>query len=254
MLLVRRSSLRFPQQTHRNYAQISHKRPLVIPQYHLPIRTIEAELRSITEVGKSRCRNMRKAAGKEERIPAVLMIPGQDPVYLKVRASTITKFMNDNHFLGRRYNLVVNDRTYDVYPCTLGVHPVTYIPESCTFSLWNGHPKVLWDPERRKIERRGENEIINYNKLNIQLKEISKYMKDQLSRSSVEVHGLDEIYATYNPNARSERLKSGETLESETLQMLEKYWKDPKSLVLSLEKEERDVDEIHEVVEDEEDQ
>eukprot|EP01126_Amoeba_proteus_P045408 TRINITY_DN507_c0_g2_i2.p1 TRINITY_DN507_c0_g2~~TRINITY_DN507_c0_g2_i2.p1 ORF type:complete len:240 (-),score=12.02 TRINITY_DN507_c0_g2_i2:580-1299(-) len=148
MLLVRRSSLRFPQQTHRNYAQISHKRPLVIPQYHLcvieltfgqtkqsrrrfithssysPIRTIEAELRSITEVGKSRCRNMRKAAGKEERIPAVLMIPGQDPVYLKVRASTITKFMNDNHFLGRRYNLVVNDRTYDVYPCTLGVHPV----------------------------------------------------------------------------------------------------------------------------------
>lgn len=90
----------------RSYAQIAHNRPLVVPRYDEPPRELSAFTRSLAETGRRKCIKMRKPYGSKKRIPGMLLMGKNDPIYLSLNPAAIKTFLTYDHFLGKRYMLV----------------------------------------------------------------------------------------------------------------------------------------------------
>lgn len=90
----------------RSYAQIAHNRPLVVPRYDEAPRELSAVTRSLEETGRRKCIKMRQPYGSKKRIPGLLLMGKNDPIYLALNPAAIKTFLTYDHFLGKRYMLV----------------------------------------------------------------------------------------------------------------------------------------------------
>jgi len=200
---------------------------------------------------------MRSKTGKDQRIPGVLMCGGQrDPVMISLTPGAIQRYVEEDHFLGRRYTLTIDSTTvYSVYPTHLEVNPVNFFPMSVCFSIWNGKPRILWTPKQREHYRPWEKGYIKRLDLMTKLRDINRQYKEEVKRiPKIGCIGWDEeevaaIYGKKDPGVRYLTFK--EEMETE---VLSKYWYAPDHQVLLLEKEEMNRDEPmqDEVDEDEE--
>lgn len=232
----------------RSYAQIAHNIYAVVPQYDLPPRPMEAWTRSKTQLGSAASRKMRKQQGLKARIPGVLMIPGQEPVLLTVNPSSIQKWLLKEHFLGRRYLLSIDGKEpIEVYPTTLGMHPITYYPQSVAFATWKGTmPRQRLAPEMRFKIRKFDEMYLKEENLFRSIEEINKRLREDARKPSPVRFEVPESfvkpYETTAPRTRSI------SLSEEVRDMIVAS---RSGEILKLEPEEYDRDEVMQIEEEE---
>jgi len=231
----------------RTYAQLCHRRPIVVQRYKEEPRDLVAETRPLTESGKSYWKEMRKLPGASKRIPGLLMLANKDPIYLKMNPSRIKTFLTYDNFLGKRYNLTVDDETtYEVIPQYIGVHPVSREPESVTFSLWTGvAPKPIYTEAERKKVRPWEEAYLNEQRLKKDLLLVHNAMKEKFtSLEKFEFEDDPLLAKTYNIKARKEFREKHGPLMDEVRPLLSKFW-NANAKVMILDKEDMNPDDPH---------
>jgi ribosomal protein L25 (general stress protein Ctc) len=191
---------------------------------------------------------MRKLKGTQARIPGVLMLPGQDPVLLTVNPNHIQKWLLKEHFLGRRYLLSIDGKdAIEVYPATLGMHPVSLYPHSVSFATYKGvMPRQRLAPEMRFKIRKYDEIYLKEERLMRSIAEINKRLKEDAQAAPRIQFDIPESFTKpYSGPSTRKRMLS---LEEEVRGLIEAS---RSGEILKLEPEEMDRDEVMQVEEEE---
>jgi len=141
---------------------------------------------------------------QKKRIPGVILMGDQDPMYIMLNPAPIKSILIHDHFLGKRYTLTVDNKSYEVIPQYLGVDVISQEPRSVTFSLWTGkEPKTPLTLEERFIQRPWEEQYLQSTRLEKDLAFVHNEMKTKFaSLNKISMVDNPEIHKVYNINAR----------------------------------------------------